>query len=130
MNNKTVSFLLIFSIQLLTVSGVPTLGQANQTKQLKRIEKVKSQVTKASQNNDTVKITLNSGTTYQGTVNQVTNVNFVIVDASGTLHTVNYEEVNSVGGKGYSSGWKIAIGAAIGAGAVLAVLAAIAASDN
>lgn len=130
MNNKTVSFLLIFSIQLLTVSGVPTLGQANQTKQLKRIEKVKSQVTKASQNNDTIKVKLNSGTTYQGTVNQVTNVNFVIVDASGTSHSVNYEEVNSVGGKGYSSGWKIAIGAAIGAGAVLAVLAAIAASDN
>lgn len=130
MNNKTVSFLLIFSIQLLTVSGVPTIAQANQTKQLKRIEKVKSQVTKASQNNDTIKVKLNSGTTYQGTVNQVTNVNFVIVDASGTSHSVNYEEVNSVGGKGYSSGWKIAIGAAIGAGAVLAVLAAIAASDN
>ncbi len=128
MNNKTVSFLLIFSIQLLTVSGVHRPG--NQTKQLKRIEKVKSQVTKASQNNDTIKVKLNSGTTYQGTVNQVTNVNFVIVDASGTSHSVNYEEVNSVGGKGYSSGWKIAIGAAIGAGAVLAVLAAIAASDN
>ncbi|MBP7416268.1 MAG: hypothetical protein KA831_06415 [Pyrinomonadaceae bacterium] len=130
MIKKTVSFLLILSIQLVTVSGVPTRGQASQTKQLKRIEKVKSQVTKASQHNDIIKVKLNSGTTYQGSVNQLTNVNFVIVDASGTSHSVNYEEVNSVGGKGYSSGWKIAIGAAIGAGAVLAVLAAIAASDN
>lgn len=130
MIKKTVSFLLISAVFFGIASTVPLLAQTTQTKQEQKIENLKSEIKKRSLDRDTIKVKLYSGTTYKGSVSQANDVNFVIIDKTGASHSVNYADVNSIGGKGLSTGAKIGIGAAIGAGAVLAVLGIIIASDN
>jgi len=130
MVKQTISILLVFSIFFGIASSIPLFGQASKTQQEKKLEKVKSEIKKHSTGHATVKVKLYSGTTYLGSISEVNDQNFVILDEAGISHTVKNEDVNSIGGKGISSGLKIALGAAIGAGAVLAVLGIIIASDN
>ena len=130
MFRKIGSLLLVLTISLGTAWTVPLIAQTTQTKQERKIEKVKREVKKRSADRDTVKVKLYSGTTYKGSISQVTDADFVVIDKTGASHPVNYADVSSIGGLGLSSGAKIGIGAAIGAGAILAVLGIIVASDN
>ncbi len=92
--------------------------------------KVKAKVQERARKQSRTKVKLYSGTTYVGIVNDPGDTSFTMTDKDGSKHIVQYNDVKSIGGLGWGSGAKLGLGIAIGAGAVLAVLAAIVASDN
>jgi hypothetical protein len=62
------------------------------------------------------------GTKVKGYVASADDASFVVVTRSGDATQVPYGDVTQVKGQNLATGWKIAIGAAIGAGVVLLVL--------
>jgi hypothetical protein len=91
---------------------------------------IKAKVEKRAASKSRTKVKLHSGTTYIGVLNDVTDTSFTVTSKAGDRQVVRYADVKSVGGLGWGSATKIGLGIAIGAGAVLAVLAAVIASDN
>ena len=124
------TFSVFFIVLILLASfSAPVFGQAQQTEQQKRAEKVKSKIKKLGLG-ERVKVSakLYSDVTYKGYVSEANEDNFVIVDKTGNPNSIKYSDVKSVGGKNLSTGAKIAIGIGIGAGAVLLIIAALIAS--
>ena len=62
------------------------------------------------------------GKKVKGYVASADDAAFVVVSKSGESTQVSYGDVSQVKGHNLATGWKIAIGAAIGAGVVLLVL--------
>ena len=119
---KTTSILLVLAIFGLTSTG-SLLAQTSQTKQEKQADKVKTKIRQLGTGERVkVKVKLYSGTRYEGHIGQAGDADFVVVDKTGSAHTVNYADVKSIGGRNLSTGAKIAIGVGIGAGATLLVL--------
>ena len=123
--------LVIFSV-LITLSlltPVQIRSQSGQDKLVTNAGKFKEKIRKLGTGPDArVKVKLHDKTVYQGYVSEIRDDRFVVTDASGKTHTVQYIEVNSLGGRNLSSGTKVAIGIGIGAGIVLAVLGLIVAN--
>ena len=119
------SFFLIATI-ICTTFAVPAFGQAQQTKQQEKVEKIRSKVKRLGSGDQAkVKVKLNNDTTYQGYVKQANDDDFIVVDKGGNSTTLKYTDVQSIGGKNLSTGAKIAIGIGIGAGVTLAIIFAI-----
>lgn len=123
-------------ISLLTIvavfaaySGAAATAQNAQPPQT-QIETVRAKVKKIGiGERGKVKAKLLDGTAYEGFVREASDDNFVIVDKQGSPHVVLYKDVKEVKAKrGLSTGAKIGIGIAIGAGAVLAVIGILIAS--
>ncbi len=108
---------------LLAIPGTVVLSQTKPNKQEMKAAQVKEKITKLGAGKQSVvKVTLYTGTTYQGTVGAVNESDFTVVDKAGNSNTVRYLDVQKIGGKNLSSGAKIGIGIGIGAGAALLVL--------
>ncbi|CAN5334242.1 hypothetical protein BH10ACI3_BH10ACI3_05840 [soil metagenome] len=120
----------LFAVSLIALTiAPPAYGQTAQTDQQIKTAKIKTKVQQAGTGEKAkLKVKLNNDASYQGYVKQANDEDFVIVDKTVTPTTIKYADVNSVGGKGLSTGAKIGIGIAIGAGATVAILFAIVAS--
>ena len=107
-------------------AGVATVGQDQNAR------KIKENVLKRGTGpRATVTVKLHNQASHKGHVREANDNDFVVVDRTGGTHTIRYADVRSLGGGGGLSGaGKLAIGIAIGVGAVLAVLVAIARSDD
>lgn len=117
-------------ISLLTVMavfvgsfGYATAAQSNTASQT-QVETIRAKVKKIGiGERGKVKARLLDGTAHEGFVREANEDSFVIVDKQGSPHVVLYKDVKEVKSRrGLSTGAKIGIGIAIGAGAVLAVL--------
>jgi hypothetical protein len=62
------------------------------------------------------------GKKVEGYVAAADDAAFIVVSQSGDATQIPYSDVSQVKGQNLATGWKIAIGAAIGAGVVLLVL--------
>ncbi len=69
-----------------------------------------------------VSVRRQDGTKVKGYVAAADDAAFLVVSKSGVSTQVPYGDVTQVKGQNLATGWKIAIGAAIGAGVVLLVL--------
>ena len=126
--SKLISLFLIAAI-VGYASQISLHAQSKPTKQEEKAAKVKEKIKKFGTGEKAyVKVTLYSGTTYQGNVSESSEDGFVVVDKAGTSHNVKYSDVNKIGGKNMSTGAKIGIGIAIGAGATILIILAIIAS--
>ena len=114
--------------------AVPARASADavRVQQDQNAQKIKEKVIKRGTGaRATVTVKLNNQTTYKGYVREAGDNDFVVVDRTGGSHTIRYADVRSLGGGGGMSGAaKLAIGIGIGVGAVLAILFAIAQSDD
>ena len=109
------TLLLIFSFFSLQITSI--FAQNNQTKEEKKTAKVKEKIKGLGTGEKVVvSVKLYSGTKYQGYVKEITNDDFVVIDKDGSSKTIKYSDVNSVGGKNFSTGAKIGIGVGIGVG--------------
>ncbi len=94
-------------------------------------EKIKEKIRKkGTGDRATVTVKLFDATTHKGYIREANENDFVVIDRSGGSHTIRYADVKSFGGGGISSMGKLAIGIGLGVVAAIAVLAAIAASDD
>ncbi len=130
MLNRSISILMITSIFCVSLV-IPVFGQSQQTKQEKQTVKVKDKIGELGTGPKAkVKAKLYNGTTYQGYVSEANSDNFVVTDKSGGQNPIKYSDVKSIGGKSLPTGAKIAVGIAIGAGAVLLIVAALIAKND
>ena len=119
---KAISIWVLVSVFCLTIAS-PVSAQQAKTKQEKKTEKIREKIQKLGVGeNVKIKVELHNDTTYQGYLSQVNDENFLVVDKAGNPNTINYSDVNKVGGKNLSTGAKIAIGIGIGVGATLLTL--------
>lgn len=119
----------VFVVALSFLSGTTAINSPAQTLPTKAI-KVKAEAQKRAGSQSRTKVKLISDATYVGIVRDAGDASFIITDKGGSKHTVQYAQVKSIGGTGWSTGAKLGLGVAIGAGAVLGVLAAIIASND
>ena len=121
--------LMIICVLIGLIYASPARAQTTQTKQEKKVEKIKTKIRKLGAGEQVkAEVKLYNEIKYKGYVNEVADDYFVIVDKQGSSHKINYTDVDSIGGKNLSTGAKIAIGIGIGAGATLLILFAILAS--
>lgn len=122
LRQSIVSTLIFLTVATAFTAIVPA-QQPAQSKQEKQTEKVKTKVRQLGLGQRVkVKAKLYDNTTYQGYVKEANENDFVIIDKTGSPNIVKYSDVKSIGGGNLSTGAKIGIGIAIGAGAVIAVL--------
>ena len=123
-------FVCLLTVVLAAAAAVPPVfTQSGLSKQEQKTAKTREKIKKLGVGSQAkVKVKLYTGTKYEGYVSLSDNDSFAIVDKSGTQRTVKYSDVDSIGGRGL--GWRIGLGIAIGAGVVIAIFAAIAASDD
>ena len=119
---RLISLLMIMAVFVGSFASTAS-AQAKTTSQT-QVETVRAKVKKIGiGERGKVKARLINGTTHEGYVREANDDNFVIVDKQGSPHVVLYQDVREVKSRrGLSTGAKIGIGIAIGAGAVLAVL--------
>ena len=130
MSIKLNAILVLFSMFLVS-SQIPFLAQSDSKKNEKKIEKIKQKINKlGTGENVIIKVKLYTDTTYQRYLSQVGADNFVVVDKTGNQITINFADVDSIGGKNLSTGVKIAIGVGIGFGAMLLIFYLIYLNNN
>lgn len=128
MYNKILSILLIMAF-ITFAGGTSSLAQSQTTAQQTNTEKVKAKIRKLGLGERVkVSVKLINDSTYKGYVSQAADNDFTVVDKTGHSTIIKYSDVKSVAGKNLSTGAKIGIGIAIGAGAVLAILGILIAS--
>ena len=118
---------------LLTVNVQPTLAAPRATQQPATAEQIKSQIARLGIGAKAkATITLNSGAKVKGYVAQAGDDDFVLRDRkTDAPTTIRYTDVAKVdGNRGHSMARNVAIGVAVGVGAVIATLAIIFASLN
>jgi hypothetical protein len=112
-------------LSLCALAPVSSFAQT-QTKQEKKAAKVKDKLQKLGTGEKAkIKVKTYGGVTYQGYVSAANADDFTVTDKGGTAHGVRYADVDKIGGKNLSTGAKIGIGIAIGAAAVIGILAAL-----
>ena len=119
---RLISVLIVISV-FVGPFGLVAAAQSNRSSQT-QVEVIRAKVKKVGIGERVkVKARLHDGTAYEGWVREANDDNFVIVDKQGSPHVIVYSDVKEVKSqRGLSTGAKIGIGVAIGAGAVLAVL--------
>jgi hypothetical protein len=121
---KTILALLLFWVALV---AAPVFTQTLSPHAME----IKAKVEKRSRESSRSKVKLESGVSYTGMLSEAGDTSFTVTTNGGDRHVVRYSEVTSVGGTGgLSTGAKIGLGIAIGAGVVLAVLAGIIHSND
>jgi hypothetical protein len=113
----------ILSTSVLLVAASPTAA-AEKAKPDKRARQVKEGVFKlGSGKNALIALTLKDKTKVAGFINEACESSFEVVDPrTGVATEVAYSSVRQAKGHNLSTGAKIAIGIAIGAGIVLVIL--------
>lgn len=125
MTNKTISALIICGLLCLTWVS-PLNAQIDQTKQEKKTSEIKAKIKRLGTGEQVnVKVKLYSGSSYQGYVSQSNEGDFAVVDRSGKAETIKYSDVDTITGKNFLSGHKLAIGVTIGVIGTAAIIFAI-----
>lgn len=125
MTNKTISALIICGLLCLTWVS-PLSAQTDQTKQDKKTSELKAKIKKLGTGEQVkVRVKLNSGTSFEGYISVSNEDDFAVVDRSGKAETINYSDVDSITGKNFLSGHKLAIGVTIGVIGTAAIIFAI-----
>ncbi len=115
-------------VALLCLQSTAWAAGAQQHAQMNLVEvqKIKSDVGKRASDGRPAKVKLKDGSELRGTLTNVGDDGFSILDAkSGKQTSVAYADVKSVRGTGLSTGAKVGIGVGIGAGITVAVLYAL-----
>ena len=108
---------------MLQAASLPAFAATSAEKEVKRAEKVRTQLAKLGTGSDArVKLVLRDKTKLEGFVTQAGADTFAVTDRAGTTTTVQYGQVSKAQGHNLSTGAKIAIGAGIGAAVVLIIL--------
>ncbi|MFN7947522.1 MAG: hypothetical protein U0Z53_19390 [Blastocatellia bacterium] len=122
---------LLLSAVLITAFSLQTAQAASKEEKAAALSaKVKSGIAGLGTGQQArVQIKLRDKTKLNGFISEITDENFTVTDLkNGRATQVAYPDVQSVRGNNLSTGAKIAIGAAIGAGVTLLVLWAIVSS--
>ena len=113
----------VLSALLLQAAAVPAFAAARAGKEAKRAEKVRAQLAKLGTGPDArIKLVLRDKTKLEGFVSEAGADTFAVTDGAGRTTTVEYGQVSKARGHNLSTGAKIAIGIAIGAGVTLLIL--------
>ena len=110
----------------------PSNPRQTQTINTERSDKAKAEVQRRGVGEKSrVKVKLrNNGGEVKGYISHIDETSFQVTDQkSGQVSTINYADVQKIGGRGLSTGAKIGIASAIGGILVVATLLAIATSD-
>jgi hypothetical protein len=123
-------FMSVALIGLMVFStSTAAFAQSSVSSQQTKTEKIKAKIRKLGLGERVkVSVKLVNDSSYKGYVSQAGEDDFTVIDKTGQSNIIKYSEVKSVSGKNLSTGAKIGIGIAIGAGAVLAVLGILIAS--
>ena len=130
MSNRILMTLFVLASLSISMSAV-TPDTSARSSQDRNAQKIKEKIIKKG-TGDRARVTVKlfNGTTHKGSVREANENDFVVIDREGGSHTIRYSEVKSLSGSGLSGVGKYALGIALGAVAVIAVIAAIAASDD
>ena len=111
--------LLFFSAGARIISAAPQQGQS-----VAHTEKVKAGVKKLGVGESAhIEVRLHDGTKLKGYVKEVSGESFAVFDTkTAATHTVRYEQVDQLKGKGLSTGAKVGIGFAIAFGVLGALV--------
>lgn len=126
MLKKWLSLMLVGLLCQTTLMASAVSARTRGDEDAKLAQKVKASVYELGTGPEArIKVKLHDKTTLEGYVDSIAKDSFVIADAkTGTTTTVAYSEVKQVKGNNFSTGAKVAIGAAIAAGlAVIIILA-------
>ena len=108
-------------LTLLFIGLIPGLAAASTKSGTDTTEKVKAEVAKRSA--EKVVVTMKSGSKVKGIVSNILADSFDLVDEkTRQATTIPYREVEKVKKQGWSTGAKVALGVAIGAGVVTAIV--------
>ena len=121
----------VLSALLLQAAAVPAFAATSAEKEAKRAEKVRTQFAKLGTGKDVlVRVELRDKTKVEGYLSEAGADSFTVTDRGGKTTTIPYRQVRKAQGNNFSTGAKIAVGAFIGAAAVLAILYAMWASHE
>jgi hypothetical protein len=130
MSNRTL--LTLFALASLSISVPASIpGPSPRSFQDQSVQSVKEKIRKKG-TGERAKVTVKlfDQTTHKGYIREANENDFVLIDRTGGPHTIRYADVKSLSGGGLSGVGKYALGIALGVVAVIAVVAAIAASDD
>ena len=113
----------MLSALLLQSAALPAFGATSAEKEAKRVEKVRTQLSKLGTGKDArIKVELRDKTRLEGYVSASDAETFTVTDNAGKSTSVPYPQVRKAQGNNLSTGAKIAIGAGIGAGITLLII--------
>lgn len=113
----------MLSALLLQFAALPAFGATNAEKEAKRVEKVRTQLSKLGTGKDArIRVELRDKTKLEGYVSAADADTFTVTDNAGKSTAVPYPQVKKAQGNNLSTGAKIAIGVGIGVGVTLLVL--------
>lgn len=119
------SLSIVLAIVLFQTSASAVYAAPQGEKEDRQIAKLKQQVTKRVTDKKTsVKIKLRDGTEVKGKIQQIAAEDFIVLnEKTGDEITIAYREVAKLRGRGLSTGAKTGIAVAVGAVAVVAIVA-------
>ena len=108
---------------LLQAAAAPALASSAAEKEAKRVEKVRTQLTRLGAGTDArVRLELRDKARLEGYISEAGPESFVVVNRAGVATTVAYPQVGKAKGNNLSTGAKIAIGIGIGAGVTILII--------
>jgi hypothetical protein len=130
MFKKSISLLLIGALGCALIGARSVLAKSKAEKEAERTQKVKADIAKLGVGKDArIAIKLRDKTKLAGYISSVDADSLAISDLkTGSATTVAYSEITQAKGQNLSTGAKIAIGIAIGAGATLLIILLIVSS--
>ena len=121
----------VLSALLLQAAAVPAFAATNAEKEVKRAEKVRTQLARLGTGSDArVRLILRDKSRLEGFVSEAGADTFAVTDRAGKTTTVGYGQVGKAQGHNLSTGAKIAIGIGIGAGVTLLIFLLWLASED
>ena len=122
---KTFLSLMVVGLLVNMAAAVPAYADSKAEKEARFVVKVREGVRRLGTGEAVrVEVKLRDKTKLKGYISEAGENSFVIVDASGVSHTVAYPQVQKAKGNNLSTGAKIAIGVAIVAAILTAVVLA------
>ena len=120
---KPAVLLLITTVLICFVSAVPVMANDSDAKREQKAAKIEDKMKTLGVGEQVrLDVKMYDKTRHQGYLRETSDSGFVVVDKAGTAHEVKYTEVGSVKGRNLSTGAKIGIGIAIGAGITLLIV--------
>jgi hypothetical protein len=121
----------MLSALLLQAAAVNAFAGTSAEKEVRRAEKVRTQLAKLGTGKDAlVRVELRDKTKVEGYLSEAGADSFTITDREGKATTVPYQQVKKAQGNNLSTGAKVIIGVGIGAALTLLILYAMYAANE
>ncbi|HJQ35051.1 MAG TPA: hypothetical protein VJ866_23070 [Pyrinomonadaceae bacterium] len=121
----------VLAALLLQAAAAPAFAGNDAEKEARRVEKVRAQIAKLGTGKDArVSVELKDKTKVKGYLSEAGADSFTVTDRDGKATTIPYQQVSKAQGNNFSTGAKIAVGAFIGAAAVLLIIYAMIAANE